>query len=102
MDEIDEIICKAIKEMRRLKINYKGEDWRIIEPHCFGCDRKGNKKLRAYQVSGYSESGNSEGWKLFNVDEIRKIEPLNERFNEPRPKYNPYGDKHIPNVICKI
>ena len=100
--DIDDLICKAIKEMRRLKINYKGEGWRIIEPHCFGYDKRGCKKLRAYQVSGYSESGKSEGWKLFNVDEIEEIEILDEHFDEPRPKYNPYGDKHIPNIICKI
>ncbi|XRP96253.1 hypothetical protein ACO3UB_04730 [Methanocaldococcus sp. 16A] len=63
---------------------------------------KGSKKLRAYQVSGYSESGNSEGWKLFNVEDIRDIEILNEQFNKPRPGYNRYEDRHIPDIICKI
>ena len=99
---MDDLIYKAIKEMRRLKINYKGEDWRVIEPHCFGYDRKGSKKLRAYQISGYSESGNSEGWKLFNIDDINDVEILNEQFNEPRLGYNQNGDRHIPNIICKV
>jgi len=96
-----DLICKAIKEKRRVKMFYKGGE-RIIEPHAFGYDKKGQRKLRAYQIGGYSESGNTVGWKLFTVDNIDNFRILDDYFKEPRIGYNPFGDKMIPNIICKI
>jgi|Deesub1362A_J573_1020465.scaffolds.fasta_scaffold16425_1 hypothetical protein len=99
---MDNLICRAINEKIRAEIVYKCGR-RIIEPHASGYDRKGNRKLRAYQVSGYSEGGNPDGWKLFNVDDIEEFYLLkNDYFYNPREGYNPLGDRAIPNIICKI
>lgn len=98
----DELICKAIDEMKRLKIVYRGGGERIIEPHAYGYDRKGERKLRAYQVSGYSESGGSEGWKMFIVSYITEFKLGDDKFGGPREEYNPQGDEMIPHIICML
>ena len=94
-------ICKAIMEKRRVRIYYQGGH-RVIEPHAFGYDSKGKWKLRAYQISGYSSRGETRGWKLFNVSDIKEFQLLEEHFERPRPGYNPRGDKMIPTIVCKI
>ena len=98
---MNNLICQAIKEMRKVRISYKGGT-RVIEPHAFGYDTQRKRKLRAYQVSGYSESRNTQGWKLLDVDEITNFQLLDDYFHQPRQGYNPKADKAIPNIICKI
>lgn len=100
MAELDELICKAIKEMQRARIVYKSGGERIIEPHAFGYDRKGEKKLRAYQIAGYSESG-SQGWKTFIVSHIEDFQLDEENFPGPRESYNP-RDEMMVHTICMI
>ncbi len=92
-------ICQSIKTKKRLLINYKNTGKRIIEPHIFGRDEKGEMKLRAYQREGYSESGEPEGWKLFIVDYINQMSELKENFLV-RPDYNP-EDPTITDVSCE-
>ena len=92
-------ICFAIKNKQRLKIKYRGTE-RIIEPHAYGLDKRG-EKLRAFQVSGDSVSGNPSGWKLFKCEDINSIIELNESF-QVRPDYNSNGDRQIPNILCMI
>jgi len=94
------IICEAIRERKFLQFYYDG-GIRVVEPYAYGYGKNGDLKLRAYQVSGYSSSGQVEGWKLFNAGKITDIQIFNERFSV-RAEYNPFGDKHIPNIICKV
>ena len=96
---MDKKICFAIKNKLRLKIKYNGTE-RIIEPHAFGLDKRG-EKLRAFQVSGFSVSGKPSGWKLFKCEDINSIVELTEYF-EVRPGYNHSGDRQIPNILCMI
>jgi len=79
-------IESVIKNKQLLSFNYDGYS-RIVEPHTYGIDTKGHLALRAYQVKGGSESGESSGWKLFHVSEIRNLIVLSEKFLNPRPKY---------------
>ncbi len=102
MTSEDELICRAIDEMRRMRMVYRGGGERIIEPHAFGYDRKEEKKLRAYQVSGHSESGENEGWKTFIVSLITDLELGEDNFEGPRGGYNPQGDEMIPHIICML
>jgi predicted DNA-binding transcriptional regulator YafY len=96
-----DIIEIAINQKRRLMFFYNN-GIRVVEPHAYGYDKNGNRKLRAYQVSGYSESGQEQGWKLFNVNEIQTVQILEEFFIMPREGYNYVGDRAISNMICKI
>lgn len=95
-------ICKAINNMKRVKIKYRQKGKKIIEPHAFGYDINNQQKLSAFQVSGYSQSGENTGWKLFIVDHISEFEILDESFYQPRKGYNPSGDKLILHIVCKL
>lgn len=97
---MDKKICFAIKNMKKLKIEYKGTE-RIIEPHAYGLDKKKCEKLRAFQVSGFSKSSKPSGWKLFKCEDITSIIPLTDSFSV-RPGYNYSGDNQISNIKCKI
>ena len=89
-------ICEAINDRKLLSFYYDGYS-RKVEPHTAGTDKKGHDALRAYQVSGGSESGEYVGWKMFHVSEMQNIIVLHEQFNGPRPKYkrNDIGFSHI-------
>jgi len=84
-------IAAAIQGKRCLRINYDPGD-RLIEPHTLGRGSDGQLLLRAYQVSGASNSGEHEHWKLFRVDRIHFIEPDYAVSNAPRHGYK-RGDK---------
>jgi hypothetical protein len=58
-------IYAAIKE-RQLIWFYYEELQRIVRPYAYGIHKDtGNEVLRAYQVGGYSSSGNIPGWRLY-------------------------------------
>ena len=79
-------IASAIRNRQLLSFTYDGYS-RIVEPHCYGTDKKGHSALRAYQVSGGSESGEYVGWKLFHTNETNHFVILPMHFPGPRPGY---------------
>lgn len=105
LTDVINTLTKAIKDKAVVRIKYRGEPKpRIIEPYVLGVNHLGNTLLRAYQQSGYSSSGNVEGWKLFNVDMIDDVEELTSegalvKFDpKRRPEYNP-DDKAMVKII---
>lgn len=84
-------ITDAIGHRHLLTFRYDGF-LRIVEPHTYGTDRKGHEALRAYQVSGGSDSGESVGWKIFHVGDMRGLSTLPDSFSGPRPGYK-RGDR---------
>ena len=100
---------KAIKSLDVITITYDGDEpggkgLRTIEPVCFGYSKKGNPVLRAWDMEGASHTGYLgekplPGWRLFRLDKTQFIRPTAETFNEPRPNYNPNGDKSMERVI---
>lgn len=93
-------ICSAIESNNLISFYYDGGT-RNVEPHCYGLSKKGNELLRAFQVSGYSESGNPYGWKLFSVEKISDITIEDDTFDSPRPDYNP-NDKAMSEIYCCV
>lgn len=79
-------ISTAIRNRNLLSFNYDGYP-RIVEPHTYGLDSKGHMALRAYQVSGGSESGEYVGWKLFHAQGIQGMAVLQQTFAGPRQGY---------------
>lgn len=65
---------------------------RRLEPYCLGRSAKGNLLLRAFQISGASQSGEPEHWKLLRVDRFRQLVVTDSRFDPFRPEYR-MGDK---------
>jgi predicted DNA-binding transcriptional regulator YafY len=102
-------VVDAIKQKRVCAIYYDGDEpggkgLRTIEPVCFGYSKRGNPVLRAWDMEGASHTGYLgekplPGWRLFRLDKTQFIRPTAETFNEPRPNYNPNGDKSMERVI---
>lgn len=81
-------IKTSIENKQLLSFTYDGFR-RLVEPHTYGTDKKGHPALRAYQISGGSESGEYVGWKIFHINKIRNLLMLSEYFASARPKYKP-------------
>ena len=92
--------CSAIKNKEIIQFYYDG-GIRIVEPFCYGETHRGNIVLRAFQIDGYSSSGNSEGWKLFKVEDMSDISLVGRKFTKIREHYNP-NDKAMLRIICKV
>jgi predicted DNA-binding transcriptional regulator YafY len=104
-----ESIVDAIKKRQKVVIYYNGDEpggngLRTIEPVCFGYSKAGNPVLRAWDLEGASHRAYLgkkplPGWRMFRVDKIVSFRPTAERFNNPKPGYNPRGDKSMTNVV---
>lgn len=80
------VLAEAIAKQLLVELRYSG--WsRTIEPHAYGVDAKGDEKLRCWQVSGGSDSGEAAGWKLLNVSDIRSTTMSAVAFRSARPRY---------------
>lgn len=105
---IDSII-KSIRNKNKIIIYYDGDEpggkgLREIEPVCFGYSKAGNPVLRAWDSEGASHRGllgtrPMPGWRLFRVDKILSFQPSGDKFETPKPNYNPDGDKTMSRVI---
>lgn len=99
--EIEDKICNSINNKKILKIQYKNDSLRLIEPYLYGIDKKHHSKLlSAYQISGFSSTGKNTGWKSFNIQNIKNIVELDEYF-EIRHDYNPRAYDFI-STTCEI
>jgi predicted DNA-binding transcriptional regulator YafY len=102
-------IQNSIRDRNVTTIYYDGDNpggtgLREIEPVCVGYSKAGNLVLRAWDREGASHTATIgekplPGWRLFRVDKIFTYKPSLDKFNEPRPNYNPNGDKSMTRVI---
>lgn len=95
----EHLVISAIQNQLKIRFYYDG-GFRIVEPHTVGYSRNGYILLRGFQVSGYSRSGNSNGWKLFRLDESQNQSICDEKF-EARPGYK-MNDSHIPHILAQL
>ncbi len=93
-------ICSAIRSKRVIRFFYDG-GFRTVEPFCHGESKDGNALLRAYQTAGYSESGQTVGWKLFRLDNMSSLAVTDEIFSGRRPEYNPEEPAMV-TICCRI
>lgn len=104
-----EQIIDAIRTKRVCVIYYNGDEpggkgLRVIEPVAFGLTKKGNPVVRAWDREGASHKAYLgkkplPSWRFFRVDRIDFIRPTRETFDEPRPGYNPNGDRSMERVF---
>jgi hypothetical protein len=92
-------ICHAVQEQRVLELRYHGYS-RIVEPHVYGTDKKGDEVVRCYQLAGGTDSGERAGWKLLKIRDVVLVHLAETQFL-PRPDYKS-NDKVIINVFCRI
>ena len=102
-------IVDAINNRYAVHITYSGDDDRInlykrsgngkrlIQPYVIGKHRTtGNLVLRAYQMSGDTTDGISNGWKFFRIDRITSWNPTNYVFHKPISGINDTEEDFIP------
>jgi hypothetical protein len=94
------IICDAIRAKRLLRFIYEGYE-RIVEPHLHGINSASHEMLSGWLVGGWSESRPEPGWRNYLVRDMHDVHALAERFEGPRPKYNPF-DPHVRQVFCRL
>lgn len=93
------IVCSAIRNRSVVEFDYDGGT-RVVEPYCHGTSTRGKELLRGYQVAGYSSSGNSMGWKLFDIAKIVGLAEAGATFAGNRPDYNPDDSAMNPVHCC--
>jgi len=92
-------ICDAINNQNIISFIYD-QQYREVEPHCYGVSTKGNELLRAFQIAGYSSSGKM-GWKLYDLSKTENIQITDGFFDESAFGYK-RGDSAISTIYCEI
>ena len=97
---MNHLVCDAIRVRRLLRFIYEGYE-RIVEPHLHGINGASHEMLSAWLVGGWSESRPEPGWRNYLVRDMHDVHALADRFEGPRPKYNPF-DPHVRRVFCRL
>ncbi len=74
-----------------------GKSERFIEVYCYGSSLADNDIIRVYQVGGDTKTIQP-GWKTFRIDRMLDFRILGGTFEEPRPLFNPTGDKSMKRI----
>ncbi|WP_428000136.1 hypothetical protein [Acidovorax sp.] len=93
-------LTAAIQQRRVVVLSYHGYT-RTVEPHCVGRGSDGTEKLRCWQTSGGSDSGERQGWKLLNVNEIHGAATTEATFPSARTGYA-RGDKAMRQIFAQL
>lgn len=93
-------IIEAIENYYILEFDYNGHH-RIVEPHTYGVNHKGNEILAAYQIEGTSDKGDVPVWKQFTTDKISNLKVLNETFSGTRNGYK-RGDSRMDEIYAEL
>lgn len=100
-------IISAINNRNVCTIYYEGDTinnpgYREIEPYVYGLSKIDNPVIRAYQLGGKSDTPeNIPGWRLFRVDRMVDFVNSGDIFEEPKPLYNPNGDKDMTRIYSQ-
>lgn len=68
-------------EWPQLIVFHYGESDRVVAPFVVGVSSEGNPLLRGYQLEGNSRSGKGEGWRVFQVRKMERVETFQDFFN---------------------
>jgi hypothetical protein len=87
--------------MRLLAFDYKGSS-RVVEPHTYGRGGKWDEEMiSAYQIEGYSRSGDPRGWRTFRIADVANVRIDSRHFVEPRPGYQ-RDDGAFTQIIAQV
>ena len=93
-------LMAAIQQKTVVVLNYHGYT-RTVEPHCIGQGADGSEKLRCWQTAGGSKSGERQGWKLLNVNEVHGASMTETSFSNARPGYK-RGDTAMHRIYAQL
>ena len=100
-------IITAINNRNVCTIYYEGDTisnpgYREIEPYVYVLSKRENPVIRAYQLEGKTDTPeNMPGWRMFRVDRMVDFVNSGDIFNEPKPLYNPSGDKDMTRIYAQ-
>jgi len=106
--ELIRLLCPAIKARHLIKFWYDDttkdfEDWRIIEPVSIGQTKfkAANILLTGWFLPTMEQriQGHEEKWGNYILDDIHKVEILDQRYRAPRFGYNP-RDSRMTTIFC--
>jgi len=123
LDEIEELfesfifaepnakrIWNVMDEKRVVKIYYQGSydgnvtekaGFRSIEIFTYGITYRGNRAIRAWQRGGSSDSGITEGWKIFLTQKISSFDNTIQTYSGVRPGYRK-GDSAFTTIFREL
>ena len=93
-------LCRAIARRELLMFGYRGTV-RVAEPHLYGRTTAGHDAISMWMRPGWSRTDPDGGWRLFYEHDLVDVQVLPERFDGPRPDFNP-GDAHFEQVYCAV
>lgn len=97
MDALNQALVRSIQKRFPLEIKYNGEK-RVIEPHTFGQNSRGNDVVTAYQTN---DNDGDTGWRVFLKEDIEDFMEIVDTNFEVREGYNP-EDQSIQKIYEKI
>lgn len=106
--ELIKFLCPIIQNKQLIKFYYSDisenfDDWRIVEPHLIGVRNTKEEKiwLSAWFLPTKVQmlQGHRQDWKNYILDDVKKIEVLEQRYNHTRQKYNP-KDSRMKSIYC--
>jgi hypothetical protein len=78
---LSSMITAAIHGRRRLRIHYKGQAERVIEPHLLFRTESGRFVVHGYQISGYTSAGRVPPfWRPFQLSKITAVQVTDDLF----------------------
>ena len=81
----------TMKKTQEVKVK---DGWKFI---VMGSSLRDNDMIRVYQVGGDTKTIQP-GWKTFRTDRMNDFRVLGGTFNEPRPLFNPTGDRSMKRI----
>ncbi len=93
-------LCDAIRRRRYLGCWYHG-GMRVVMPLIHGVAGNGSELLSAVQVTGFSASGATHGWKNMLVGEMSRLVVLPRGFVRLPDDYNP-DDPTFARIHCRV
>jgi hypothetical protein len=98
---LEERVVQAARGFALCELTDSEGNIRTIEPYMVYTSTKGKRLFHCYQLSGFSERGQTQGWKNPEVESFVEVQVLQDKF-EPRPEYNPFNLKMFPVVHSAI
>ena len=99
--KMNSLICEAIENKKVIEFTYD-EHERIVEPHCYGIHKDtGSEVVCAYQIAGYSLSGEKPPWRLYIVPDMSSIVITENHFDNPRHGYKK-DDSRMSRIFCQL
>ncbi|OGZ65219.1 MAG: hypothetical protein A2998_01190 [Candidatus Staskawiczbacteria bacterium RIFCSPLOWO2_01_FULL_37_25b] len=99
--ETEQIIIEAIKNRKKVLLNYEGWGIRRVAPHAIYFSGGQLKKLDAFQFDGFSKTGDLPAWRQFFLDKISGSPEVTTENFEICEGYRSESEKYI-NYIYKI